>query len=558
MKCLQCGTELDRLTKWRGPSEYCSDECKKASQDEFNRLAMGRLMQPRPARTSARVMVGNVESGNGTLTVVTYPVGASSPLLTEPPEAEFIMEAAATLTGLQLRYQPREIPSPSRPLIPSSALPMGAALLALEAMLSGIRPRPRPARRLNGAEGKGGFARMQAAPPDFELRVCEPVWVASLGLTFNVVGIDQWSTAVSLAPVAGAPADTFTGDEIASPSPVSHRSIPSRRAARAIPAPIAFALGTERLIEAAVVSHPRLRIHLPMPVLNPFRPRYAFAPAPADETLPPEPVTLETEVVIVVDAGHQQSGVKSPVEAPAPASAVETAKPEARPLQTFAIPSFAGISDPGRDGFFSRMPAWQKGVAAVAVVVLAVGAWAVPAVRGHNARTVKLPSPAAPAPSYIGAGSWETGFSADTAGIARRRVISHYKPARAKRDYIFEFTGQIEERALGWVFRMKDARNYYCLKLEQPGDGATATVRLVKFAVVNGEEQPKGSVEFREPAQAGLPVTIRLDVRGQIFSTQVNGKQVDVWIDNQLDSGSVGFSNESGERAVIRTVKISY
>jgi hypothetical protein len=80
----------------------------------------------------------------------------------------------------------------------------------------------------------------------------------------------------------------------------------------------------------------------------------------------------------------------------------------------------------------------------------------------------------------------------------------------------------------------------------------------VKFAVVNGEEQPHRLVSIAEPLVAGQPVRIRLDVRGQNFSTQVNGRPVDVWIDNQIAEGTVGFSNESGERAVIRTVKVSY
>ena len=105
---------------------------------------------------------------------------------------------------------------------------------------------------------------------------------------------------------------------------------------------------------------------------------------------------------------------------------------------------------------------------------------------------------------------------------------------------------------------MRDSRNYYCLKLEKKGDGPSATAQLVKFAVVNGEEQPHRLVELREPLQAGQPFRIRLDVRGQNFSTQVNGRHVDVWIDGQLSSGTVGFSNESGERAVISNVKVSY
>lgn len=629
MKCLQCGTELDRLAKWRGPSEYCSDECKKASQDEFNQLAMNRLMQPRPAPTSARVAAGavrTVEGGAGRrLTVVTHPVGASSPMLTEPPEAGFIMEAAATLADLQLRHQPPANPRPLQPIIPSSAFPLGDALLALESMLSGIRPTSRPARKLNPAS-RHGFAQLQSATPEFELPACEPVWFASLGLTFKVAGIDSGSTTVSTAPAAGAPAQAMVPAGYVETRPVAHRAIPSRRAARAFPSMTDFELGTERLMPPPVVSPPRLRIHLPKPALNPFRPRYAFAPAPVEEQAAEETVEIPVEVEIAVEAEETaapapipaavEKAVENPVEKPIDnrqqrgaadredrkkqrgkhgrsgndfnerrEPAVETNKPEPKPeprpiqreeaekrkpvekavvekpapAETFAVPSFGGQTDPEPEGFWSRMPGWQK-AAALVIIGVAVGAWAVPALNSRNTRTVTLPSAAGPAPalSSMGAESWETASAGDTAGIARRRVISHYKPAASKRDYIFEFTGQIEQRSMGWVFRMKDARNYYCLKLEKKGDGPAATAQLVKFAVVNGEEQAHRLVQLRDPVAPGMPLKIRLDVRGQSFSTQINGKHVDVWIDSQLASGSVGFSNESGERAVIRTVKVSY
>ena len=582
MKCQQCGTELDRLTKWRGPSEYCSDKCRKASQDEINQLVMGRLMQPRPARSLAKAgvsVVRTVESGSGRLTVVTHPVGASSPILTEPPEAGFIMEAASTMADLQLRHQPPVTPRPMRPFIPVSAIPVGDALLSLEALLSGIRRQPRPARRLYPAS-KDGLARLQPSAPDIELTAGETVSFASLGFTLNIAGIESWTT----APVAGAPANLFAVDGFVATPVVSHGTIPGRRGARTHRFPLAFEVGKERLIQPPVVLPPRLRIHLPRPALHPFRPRYAFAPAPAEAKLLPEPavqaVLSEPEVgtvpepawmETVIDAGDRnrpqdyeeriakESGknglaVDAFSERKSPAG---PAAPEAAD-GSVAIPSFAGKFYCEPEGFFSRLAGWRKVAAAAAVLVVAVGAWAIPAINRHNARLMNLPAPAAPAPSYIGAGSWETVSAADTAGIARGRVISVYRPARTKRDYVFEFTGQIEQHAMGWVFRMKDGRNYYCLKLEKQGEGAAAKARLVKLAVVDGEEQSHGVVELREAVPPDLPVTIRIDVRGHVFSTQVNGKQVDVWIDNKLASGSVGFCNESGERAAIRTVKVSY
>lgn len=549
-------------------------------------------MKPRPPRTAARTPIAavrTVESGAGRLTVVTHPVGASSPVLTEPPEAGFIMEAAATLGQLQSRHQPPVNPRPLQPCIPSSDLPIGDALLALEAILAGIRPQLRPARKLTPVSHRG-FTQSGAAPAVFELPVCEPVWAVSLGLTFEVAGIDNGGTSVSTASRSD-PSPGAIAALIATP-PIVHQAIPARRAARAFSALSAFELGTDTLLPPPIVSAPRLRIHLPKPTLNPFRPRYAFAPPPGEQKAPAIAVANSALVEQLVDvtgdkpieknkvANGDRDQEKKPDARIGPAVDIKKTEPglEARPQQPsgkvervqneervqkgssakYKVPSFGGKSDPAPEGFWSRIPGWQKAAAALVIIGIAVGGWAVPAFSRGNARSTTLPSPAAPAPTNMGAESWETGPTGDTSGIARRRVVSQYRPARAKRDYILEFAGQIEQRAMGWVFRMKDSRNYYCLKLEKNGDGPAATARLVKFAVVNGEEQAHRLVELSEPVQPGVPVKIRLDVRGQSFSTQVNGKPVDVWIDNQLASGTVGFSNESGERAVIRAVKVSY
>jgi len=633
MKCQQCGTELDRLSKWRGSSEFCSEECKKAHQEEFNRLAMTRLMQPRPLRTNTRAAaaaVRTVESTTGRLTMITHPPGASSPILTEPPEAGFIMEASATLAELQVRHQPPVTPRASSPVIPTREVPMADALAALNAMLKGMRPVARPARALSP------LARRATAIPArgeiaFSMPAADLAWPASLGIEFPVIGLDNVSIApastevtVAAEPIPGAPAVTVT-------PAVAHRAIPQRRGEMPLPALDGLALGAERLLPAPILTAPRLRIHLPKPVLNPFRPKYAFAPreeaAPevaAQEVAAPETKTaksvqptrderrsrdderrskdkdrnrrgrdsgIQPAVVPAKQEAKQEAKPKPEAKpeiaaetkvAPKPEPKVEAkpepkveakveAKPEPKAQEkapekkepekrtepaSFAAPSFGGQADEAEpEGFFSRIPGWMKAAAALAVVGIAVGVWGVPAMRGSG-RSVTLPTPAAPA--TLGPESWDTDSTGDTTGIARRRIISRYKPARGKRDYVFEFTGQIEQRAMGWVFRMKDPKNYYVLKLEKTSDSPSAPAQLVKFAVVDGDEQPHRLVQLREPLPPGLPVKVKLDVRGQNFSTEINGRPVDVWIDSQLRDGTVGFSNENGERAVIRTVKVSY
>lgn len=637
MKCLQCGTELDRLSKWRTSSEYCSEECKKESQDEFNRLAMTRLMQPRAARSAAKNnanAVRTVESGSSRLTVVTHPVGASSPIVTEPPEAGFIMEGSAILTELQLRHLPHLPTAPVAPAIPGSELRMSSALAALEAILAGIRPQPRGTRNWSPVSRTGFLV-----PAVIELPVpvpdCPPQWPASLGFRFQIAGVDKPVAAGAIDPqLSGVQTFFAEGKPELSPGlPVAHRSIPSRRPARELPPLLTFECGTERLVPAPTVSAPRMRIHLPKPALSPFRPRYAFAPAPSDAAEVDSPAQIPELAIAPVDsavplspaqapqkkleskparratepqapAADSSSGAARPdpspssrpkqkardpkpnsASAPVSAAAVpETAtKPEAtKPVKapkaepespappaesrkpdpvnrTFEAPTFGGRAEPEPEGFFARMPGWQKALAAVLLIGIAVGAWAIPSLSGSKSRaSAALPASASPAAAVMGPESWETDSTGDTAGVARRRVISKYRPGRGKRDYAFEFSGRIQQRAMGWVFRVKDSRNYYCLKLEKLGDGPSAKVQLVKFAVVNGEEQPHRLVELREPLPPGSPIKVRLDVRGQNFSTQINGRPVDVWIDNQIADGTVGFSNESGERALVDSVKVTY
>ena len=44
--------------------------------------------------------------------------------------------------------------------------------------------------------------------------------------------------------------------------------------------------------------------------------------------------------------------------------------------------------------------------------------------------------------------------------------------------------GQIETKAIGWVFRAADPKNYYVAKIEIVKPGLEPTVALVRFAVI--------------------------------------------------------------------------
>jgi len=223
-----------------------------------------------------------------------------------------------------------------------------------------------------------------------------------------------------------------------------------------------------------------------------------------------------------------------------------------------SVPTFgAQPKSSAATGLWYRMPWWEKG-AAVIVFLLSIGGWLIngrPAEVKKSSRSMSLPSPAASAPN-LGGDSWGSEFATDLAGVARGRQLSIYRPSRTMTDYVIDFQGTIQERSLGWIVRAKDARNYYCLKLEADRSGS---VKLVRFGVIDGREDAHTQVPLSLPA-ANPPGSykIRAEAKGPKITTYVNGQAVDVWVDQRLTQGAAGFSNERGERAVIKTVQVSF
>src|SRR5258708_38127090 len=52
MRCLYCGKELALLKRWTGGGEFCSDAHRQRYQEEYNQLALNRLLQAQPTETN--------------------------------------------------------------------------------------------------------------------------------------------------------------------------------------------------------------------------------------------------------------------------------------------------------------------------------------------------------------------------------------------------------------------------------------------------------------------------------------------------------------------------
>jgi hypothetical protein len=223
----------------------------------------------------------------------------------------------------------------------------------------------------------------------------------------------------------------------------------------------------------------------------------------------------------------------------------DTVLPFVRRFEAQALPgpTFA-IATP-RDSFRN----WTAAGLALLLVTLAFAA-----VR-------RLEQPSSPASETrtatvdMGGAGWMSEWVTDTTGSARGRQISLYRPSLPMSDYRLEFSGRIERKSLGWVFRRANPRNYYVGKLQASKPGLPVT--LIRYGVVRGVEGPHIQIPLASVSSAGA-LKVRLDAKGSRFTIYVQNQIVADWEDHRLKTGGVGFLSEREEQGQVESVQISF
>jgi len=349
-------------------------------------------------------------------------------------------------------------------------------------------------------------------------------------------------------------------------------------------------------------------VQIPPSAVLPLRPLIVFGPAPAPpapaspaparQAAPVDPAPVQPAPVEAAPAqakpepprseGRGKTSVvpapkpapikrQPALEPPAPKVAARTAPVESKPaveLRSAAEPKVEYKPAPEPERFRPSAPsddmpslrmegtesAWSKlsvgvkiGVAAGLIAAIAGIAYVV--TRG-NGKTVTEAPAAAQAPAAVATGvPISGGWIEDWANVAKsNRRISLLSGSVKLSDYRMEFQAQIETKAVGWVFRGLNARNYYVAKLETVKPGLEPTVALVHFAVVDGHDENRVSVPLPMKLRVDTTYKIRFEAMGTHFSTWVQGQKIDEWIDNRFGSGGVGLFSEREEHAALQGV----
>jgi hypothetical protein len=159
---------------------------------------------------------------------------------------------------------------------------------------------------------------------------------------------------------------------------------------------------------------------------------------------------------------------------------------------------------------------------------------------------------------WTGPAGWANSWTYDDTGFARPGRLGLLAGSMPLTDYRLEFLAQIGKKAVAWVFRASDTRNYYVCKLVEAKRDRGTAYSIVRYAVIGGRERLRMQLPLPVTATVRTMFRVRQEIRGDQFTTYLDGRVIDTWSDSSLTRGGFGFFADPGETAYIRWVNVAY
>ena len=443
---------------------------------------------------------------------------------------------------------PEQLPI-SKPRI--AALPLRLRMTFGPAPAAKVKPAPAPAPKPVAAPPVARVAPpVVAAPKPSPIPAAKPVAVAT---PVKVIS----PAAVQPKPVTVIPPAPKSA---VAPPPPPRAALPQTSAPAPMPRPVAVPISPKAAAPAPAAPKPAVEQAKPVPASAPrVQPvtvsmlDSAVATPPPVAKAPTAPPAKPANAIIIGPKPPMPAvrppSAPSPVEPPpAPEVISREAPKEKEPIalgSTFE-PHLSMGAEAESGSFITRIP--MAGKIGALIVLLIVAAYFIfgksGSAQGDGSQAVA-----------VGEQGWSTEWASDSAGSRRGRQLTVYRPSVGMSDYQFQFVGQIESKALGWVFREADTKNYYGMKIENIRPGAMA---ISHFAVVDGRQSSDAQKAVGIDARPGTAYRVKLAVEGPRFTLYIGGEPVDFWTDNRLKSGAVGFMNERDERGATSSVQFSF
>ncbi len=592
MRCLYCGKQLALLRRWTGGGEFCSEGHKQSYHEEYNRLALSRLLEaqskpedfrraePEPDHPADGIAIAGPakkhtsrDSEQGWTTVnhpdrkrlraPTAPAAlpAAPPAKQAPGKPDFLVDKP----HLQV---PPGVEAPliiASPLLRSPELSQPRLWCKL-ADLETVQPPSRAG--LVELANTLAFSRperwrTQAEPvfipePRETVRIdlaLSPIVIHALALAdllpleFNHAGPGkpepelqpgynfEFDCVFEKVPSLTTPAVDLEerGKEGGNVECENIAPEPERRLFELLPLHIRPAPVTNREPKLRFEQIPMrtFKVELPASSPLPLRPRVAAAdPAKVSSGTSRGAVKLRLAKPErqAADAPNQPTvSHQGPVERPPLISDVD-------------LPSFLKELDGTSSGksVWGNVHRYLKNIVGCLLLAALGGGYS-----WHLSAT-KVPHLSSPGAELSG--------EADRAKPERQIFV--YPASLLLQDYRVDFEAPLTNKGTGWVFRVADPRNYYGMRLESEQDGEGLRWKIRKYVEVEGEHILSETVRLARTTETGY-CRITLEVQGSQFRTYVQGRLIDRWTDARFGRGGFGYYGGASEPFPIRSVRVA-
>jgi hypothetical protein len=192
-----------------------------------------------------------------------------------------------------------------------------------------------------------------------------------------------------------------------------------------------------------------------------------------------------------------------------------------------------------QNNIFSRMPKILAAI--VGAAVIAIGSFLALTGRSDAGLNVTISAPA-------GSDQWITNFAPEA---KLQRKVTVLRSSMSLADYRLEFESSMQIKALGWVYRAQDSKNFYVSKIELEKAGLNPKYVIAHYAVIGGVDQPRGQTPLKTGVPLGGHYKIRFEVVGSHFTTWIQDQIVDGWTDERLTAGGAGLYREGVEQSTL-------
>ncbi|MEO5922929.1 MAG: hypothetical protein ABIR70_03795 [Bryobacteraceae bacterium] len=330
----------------------------------------------------------------------------------------------------------------------------------------------------------------------------------------------------------------------AAPAPVAPTAQPAPVANTSVVRPVRGPNGKIRRPEVRVVQTSGQAAGQPLAQPAPAAPAptATVPPAPVQAARVPTPVAQAPAAPVKSNPAPQAAPPSAPARA---AAKTETPRPAPKPELDLHLPE---LHNPEVLSPWAKLPGAAKaGIGAV--LALAIVGVAYTVFNGSNASATPTANlvPAYNLGKQINSGGWiEDWAPADTF-----RRITLLRGSQPYSDYRIEFQAQIQNKAIGWMYRGLNPKNFYVVKLEKIKSGLDPVVQMVRYAVIDGDNEKRVEKVLPLKVRVDTSYKIRFDAVGTDFTLWVQNTKIDEWHDSRLGSGGVGLYSEGEEASSV-------